>query len=559
MIKIKVFILLLSFLIVQFSIAQTARYEAENAKLYHGASISGASNFSGGKKVGWLGGSKNGKIEFTNIEAQFSGFHKIIISYATADNRNFNITCNGGEGWQISCQSSGGWEVPGTNETYVFLNKGQNTIILDNPYGNSPDLDCIDIDHKQYELDLYSVSGVVKNALNKPIEGINLKMSGSNGYSVTTDNEGRYLFKIFPHTVHTISPDRKGSFFVPSNYNIDGKISEDSDNDFIVKSINGDYADTTVIHGNWKIQYFPQISSAHIYYKNQLLIPYAYSEFKIENTFSSRQYANPKFISTKISDKFGSGNKLEVIFDAYNELPVLIQEFLIYDEFDCIFTRTKLINPEGLSTNLIAPLVSDSLTDFLAGKEKRILSVPFDNDAWVRYNSRLYNENVTSYEVSALFDNSSRNGLVIGSVEHTAWKTGIVSNVVDNHRNLRIFGGITSSLTRDVIEHGKVSGDTVSSPLIYIGFGSDWRKLMEDYAGINNKMAPGPIWDKPKPFGWNSWGKIQKELSYTKAVDVSDFFFEELQPKSFNNEGTVYVGLDSYWDRLSDSELKSLF
>ncbi len=59
------------------------------------------------------------------------------------------------------------------------------------------------------------------------------------------------------------------------------------------------------------------------------------------------------------------------------------------------------------------------------------------------------------------------------------------------------------------------------------------------------------------PFGWNSWGKLQQKLTFEKAIEVSDFFAKELQPNHFENNGVVYIGLDSGWNRFSDDELTS--
>jgi alpha-galactosidase len=46
------------------------------------------------------------------------------------------------------------------------------------------------------------------------------------------------------------------------------------------------------------------------------------------------------------------------------------------------------------------------------------------------------------------------------------------------------------------------------------------------------------------------------KLNYRKAVEVSDFFARELQPRQFQDDGVVYIGLDSGWDALTDGQLK---
>ncbi|HEX3007927.1 MAG TPA: hypothetical protein VHO90_09965, partial [Bacteroidales bacterium] len=90
----------------------------------------------------------------------------------------------------------------------------------------------------------------------------------------------------------------------------------------------------------------------------------------------------------------------------------------------------------------------------------------------------------------------------------------------------------------------------------FIGYFSDWRTGMDAYARANALISSRREWNSGTPFGWNSWGKIQTGLTYEKAIQVSDFFAEKLQPASFQNNGIVYIGLDSWWDKLSDDQLK---
>lgn len=60
------------------------------------------------------------------------------------------------------------------------------------------------------------------------------------------------------------------------------------------------------------------------------------------------------------------------------------------------------------------------------GENNRALFIPFDNDCWIRYQSHpLTFTELTSYEVTAIFNNDDREAMVIGSVEHDSWKTGI--------------------------------------------------------------------------------------------------------------------------------------
>jgi alpha-galactosidase len=190
----------------------------------------------------------------------------------------------------------------------------------------------------------------------------------------------------------------------------------------------------------------------------------------------------------------------------------------------------------------------------------RVLQVPFDNDAFVTYDAAPISPIAeTSFEVAAIYDDTSRNGIVVGSVTHDTWKTGIYYVGGASALNaLNVYGGANDAkYTHDVVPHGAVTGATIASPLVFVGYGPDWRDLLEEYADANAAVAPKAPWDGGVPFGWNSWGVIQTKIDYSAAVAVSDFLHTGLEPAGFSSGGTVYVNLDSYWDNLSTAELAS--
>lgn len=61
-----------------------------------------------------------------------------------------------------------------------------------------------------------------------------------------------------------------------------------------------------------------------------------------------------------------------------------------------------------------------------------------------------------------------------------------------------------------------------------------------------SRIAPAPEWKQGTPFGWNSWGSIQQHINFDKAIQVSDFFKENLQDQGFSNDSTLYIDLDSF-------------
>ncbi len=224
------------------------------------------------------------------------------------------------------------------------------------------------------------------------------------------------------------------------------------------------------------------------------------------------------------------------------------------------FLTQVAVTGSSLSATWMAPVVADQPGSVDVGTygDVRVLWVPFDNDMFVTYNAApLSNNSGTSFEVAAFFDNTSRNGIVVGSVTHDTWKTGIYYVGGTNTLNaMNVFGGANdATYTHDVVPHGAVTGDTVTSPLMFVGAGPDWRDLLEEFGDANAAQVPKMAWDGGVPFGWNSWGVLKTTIDYDAAVAVSDSLHTTLEPAGFENDGTVYVNLDSYWDNMSSAEL----
>src|SRR6202030_3530162 len=157
----------------------------------------------------------------------------------------------------------------------------------------------------------------------------------------------------------------------------------------------------------------------------------------------------------------------------------------------------------------MAPVVTEAPggVDIGSYDDARALCVPFDNDHFVRYDAMPIDGTGTSYEVCAFYDNTTRIGLVVGSVTHDTWKTGIYFSGSNNKLDaMNVFGGATAlTATWDVMPHGAVVGNTISSPTVFVGFGNDWRTTLENFANENAAQVPKLAWTNGVPFGWNSW------------------------------------------------------
>lgn len=319
---------------------------------------------------------------------------------------------------------------------------------------------------------------------------------------------------------------------------------------------------TVLTKGVWTVKYNTGSKGADIFKNAESVVNGLSVSYKLDGKLvSSRDYSNRSLEQVMIKDVFGKGAVFKITYKQKG-LPVLVQSIYVYENEDYILTDFTLENKGGeISSNYMAPVVIENLNPILPRGESRALFVPFDNDCWVRYQSHpLTFDKLRSYEVSAIFENESRRGLVVGSVEHDFWKTAVdmTTQDHDNIKSLNCYGGVADSLTRDSKEHGSLRGKKIKSPKIFIGLFSDWRKGMETYGLANAAIAPPREWNKALPFGWNSWGALQFNLTYAKALEVSDYFKEKLQNHNFQNtDKTVIIGLDSGWNSFNEDELKS--
>lgn len=278
------------------------------------------------------------------------------------------------------------------------------------------------------------------------------------------------------------------------------------------------------------------------------------AEYEIDGKIvNSGMYKKPKFKEDIISDDFGKGKKWTVVYTD-DSLPGLEHTFYIYPDY--VLTDISIAADKGVLTRYMAPVVMKKAPDVIVGRGKRSLFVPFDNDAWIRYKS-LDNpaDTLCSYEVTALYDAGNRHGVVIGAIDHDRWKNAV--EIIGRSKSLRAYSGVADRLTRDCIRHGAVGGQSVRSARVMMGFFDDWRRGMETFADINALVAPPRRWDKAVPVGWNSWGALAFRVNHDNSTEISDFFADSLQNRSFcNAEGILYTGLDSGWNSFSDDELK---
>jgi hypothetical protein len=290
--------------------------------------------------------------------------------------------------------------------------------------------------------------------------------------------------------------------------------------------------------------------TASFFYDGARKVNGFYAGVQLDRYVTSKMYARRTCTT--------SGDQTEVVSTA-DGLPTMHQYFILMGGNR--FLARVVMEGRDLASRWMAPVVMDTAggVDLGSTGDPRVLWIPYDNDSWISYNAGSISgtNGGVSYEAAAFYDNANRHGLVVGSVTHDTWKTGIYYRSARGKLDaLNVFGGATDrNVTHDVVAHGQTRGDWLWSPIAFVGYADDWRDLMEEYADMNAWYDNPLRWSGGVPFGWNSWGKLQDKLSYDKAIAVSDFVRRDLQSAGFGNDGTAYINLDSYWDNLSDAQL----
>ena len=296
-----------------------------------------------------------------------------------------------------------------------------------------------------------------------------------------------------------------------------------------------------------------------IYFGAEKIIDHAAAYAYSDQTYQSTDYQNATYTSSPFTDDLGSGTKHIITLSASGKLDMQ-QVFYTYNDSDFVVTQV-ILKGAGSNCYKMSPLTSSLLSPYLGSGDTRALNIPYDNDAWVRYDAmNLEAANFTSSEVTGIYNNTNRDGLLIGSIEHSDWKTGVsITGSSSSAAAVSVIAGWTNPLiTRDKRGHGwvGVGATSCASPKIMIAKNSDWRSAFEDYGAANASLNPKYIhdWVDAKPFGWNSWGAIQTKINLSKSKAVVDFFDNDCA-EYVNGDNTLYIDLDSYWDNMTDQQL----
>ena len=308
--------------------------------------------------------------------------------------------------------------------------------------------------------------------------------------------------------------------------------------------------------GEWTIRYNPENSELSLLKSQQLVLDHVIPEASYQDT-QGTHYINSALCSTPLFSR--QGNQLDLTFTAASGTQLCVSYAL---DGGHLLTSAAVCANHTIRSNYVAPIcISRDYPLLKEDESNRMLKVPFDNDDFVRYHQYAFGQEMTSFEAGALYCGQTRQGLVIGSVDHDHWKSGIVAKTRNNGhvRHLRVYSGMSHRETRDVLPHGYLEGQQVRSARFFLDFCPDWRLGMESFAQACLKVVPGRHnWTLGTPFGWQSWGVMSDKNSFEVDVAVSQYMHDVLQPGGFCNEqGKIVMSIDA-WDNLADKQKDQL-
>lgn len=216
---------------------------------------------------------------------------------------------------------------------------------------------------------------------------------------------------------------------------------------------------------------------------------------------------------------------------------------------------------QEVETNCLIPLITQGLSEKSPGIWKSIWSkmllVPYDNTMWLRYEAQPLRAGRKSYDFTVLFQEDSREGILIGAADFNVWKNAIICSGTEA-KSLLVRSGIADTGTHDTLAHGIVSGKTVDSSRFYILYGSDYRRLLEQYGDLIAAEENHLTWSEGVPFGFNSWAGLAFRLNADNFQKTGKFLRDTLQPAGFENRGTAYMNLDAGWNVIPEEVLISM-
>lgn len=326
----------------------------------------------------------------------------------------------------------------------------------------------------------------------------------------------------------------------------------------------------------WRIVYGVEILQSGIMEDRMKQIKWKYErdgffvldweDIPLLKAYATACHVDGRWIDTrnaKLAEEERSEDSKTLILTFHDENGLCLKEKLMVSEAGVPEASCCLFEKDGsvVETRRMIPLViregEGSGLKIWKSLWTKMLLVPYDNTMWLRYEAVPLRAGRKSYDLTVLFSEEDREGLLIGAMDFSVWKNAVVCSYCDA-RNLNVECGVADAGSHDSVMHGSMSGKEVWSGRFCILYGKDYRKLLEDYGDILKQEKAPLQWKEGVPFGFNSWAGLAFRLNEDNYWKTGEFLREELQPAGYGNRGVTYVNLDAGWSVIAEERLSAI-
>lgn len=267
-----------------------------------------------------------------------------------------------------------------------------------------------------------------------------------------------------------------------------------------------------------------------------------------------------RFSVLKKEEMMENGRGLVLTYAADNGL-CLTETLEVSGKIPTAFCSLSAENGDAVESRRLVPLVIQAPEENQQGIWKSIWSkmllVPYDNTMWLRYEAVPLRAGRKSYDLTVMFREDTREGLLIGALDFDVWKNAVMCSATDA-RTFDAVCGIADEGSHDSAVHGSLIGQHVESSRFCVLYGADYRALLETY-GDRIKAEQNPLrWEEGVPFGFNSWAGLAFRLNPDNYQKSGRFLREELRSAGYENHGVNYCNLDAGWSGFPEETLTTL-
>ncbi|HEY0826926.1 MAG TPA: coagulation factor 5/8 type domain-containing protein, partial [Bacilli bacterium] len=284
------------------------------------------------------------------------------------------------------------------------------------------------------------------------------------------------------------------------------------------------------------------------------LISNWYSDYKIVgNSTRINSYDTATRSATWVSigtDGYGTGGYRLTITNTLSSGSTILLYINMYADQSYVIVDMTVNNGTSQQIEIMEPIGANNL-DIGSGTDKRIYTSPHNNNfdygvapvnnfgnsengydrvsgstlTWSAFNG-------ISHWVTAMFDNTAKQGVIGGAATTVNWKSD---------QKLAVASTANGPLTGFYLYNtgGTQSGTSVSSDKFFLGYFSDYRTGLETFATAYTVAQPKLAWTGAVPIGYNTWYTYYSFPTADAIYAMTDYFFTHLKALGYN-----YINLD---------------